>query len=189
MVYSWPLRRAAVNQLTLKKPLEMLLDELKSEQRLRRVLGPDSAVGARSGRDYRYRHLRAGGRGGPRSDRTGADAVVCRRRGDLRVRRALLCRVRVDGAGRRIGLHLRVRHARRALCVDHRLGPDPRIRGRVLHRRAWMVPLLSGFPRLLRRAAAACLHERALRLRSRRPACWWGRAPGSTSRRLSSRCS
>jgi len=29
-----------VNQLTLKKPLEMLLDELKSEQRLRRVLGP-----------------------------------------------------------------------------------------------------------------------------------------------------
>ena len=29
-----------MNQLTLKKPLEMLLDELKSEQRLRRVLGP-----------------------------------------------------------------------------------------------------------------------------------------------------
>ena len=40
MVYSWPLRGADVNQLTLKKPLEMLLDELKSEQRLRRVLGP-----------------------------------------------------------------------------------------------------------------------------------------------------
>ena len=29
-----------MNQLTLKKPLGMLLDELKSEQRLRRVLGP-----------------------------------------------------------------------------------------------------------------------------------------------------
>jgi APA family basic amino acid/polyamine antiporter len=29
-----------VNQLTLRKPLDMLLDELKSEQRLRRVLGP-----------------------------------------------------------------------------------------------------------------------------------------------------
>jgi APA family basic amino acid/polyamine antiporter len=40
MVYSCRNGGPQVNQLTLKKPLAMLLDELKGEQRLRRVLGP-----------------------------------------------------------------------------------------------------------------------------------------------------
>ena len=103
-----------MNQLTLKKPLEMLLDELKSEQRLRRVLGPIQlsalGVGAIIGTGIFVLV------GVAAHDRTGPALMlsfVAAGR-DLRVRRALLCRVRVDGAGGRLGLHLRVRHARRA---------------------------------------------------------------------------
>ena len=40
MVYCLAATGGAVNQLTLRKPLGMLLDELKGEHRLRRVLGP-----------------------------------------------------------------------------------------------------------------------------------------------------
>ena len=52
---------------------------------------------------------------------------------------AVLRRVRVDGARRRIGLHLRLRHARRVLRVGHRLGPDSRVRARRGHGRRGLV--------------------------------------------------
>ena len=45
----------------------------------------------------------------------------------LRLRRPLLRRVRLDDPDRRVRLHLRLRHARRARRLDHRLGPDPRV--------------------------------------------------------------
>ena len=53
----------------------------------------------------------------------------------------LLRGVRVDRADRRLGLHLRLRHAGRVRRLDHRLGPDPRVRARRGHRRGGLVGL------------------------------------------------
>ncbi len=58
------------------------------------------------------------------------DALVRPHRRRLRVHRALLRRVRLDGADLRLGLHLRLRDPGRARRLDHRLGPDHRVRGR-----------------------------------------------------------
>ena len=63
---------------------------------------------------------------------------------------ALLRRVRRHGAGRGQRLHLRLRDARRAVRVDHRLGPRARVRGRVEHGGARLVALLRVVPRHLR---------------------------------------
>ena len=60
--------------------------------------------------------------------------VVHLRRGHLRAGRAVLRRVRLDSAGRGQRLHLLLRHLRRVHRLDHRLGPDPGVRGR---RRPW----------------------------------------------------
>ena len=88
----------------------------------------DRADLARRRRHHRRRHLRhdrrnGGQRGGSRRPR-----LVPGRRVRLRSGRLLLRRVRLDGPRGRQRLHLRLRHARRADRVDHRLGPDPRIR-------------------------------------------------------------
>ena len=56
-------------------------------------------------------------------------SMVDRRRRQ-RARRPVLRGVRVDRADRRLGLHLRLRDARRIRRVDHRLGSDPRVRAR-----------------------------------------------------------
>ena len=61
----------------------------------------------------------------------GDHAVVSGCGPGVRVRGALLRGVRVDDPDRRQRLHLRLRDARRAGRVDDRLGPDPRIRGRL----------------------------------------------------------
>ena len=70
----------------------------------------------------------------------------------MRARRALLRRVRLDRAGRRIGLHVLLRDARRADRLDHRLGPDPRVRvgaatvasaGRATSRRCSTTPAIT----------------------------------------------
>ncbi len=63
---------------------------------------PGSAHRPRRRRHHRRRHLRADRRGGPRRGRPGADALLRRRRHRLHLRRALLRRVRLDGAGRRL---------------------------------------------------------------------------------------
>ena len=63
-------------------------------------------------------------------------------RAGLRLRGAVLRRVRLDDSGRRQRLHLRLRDARRAVRLDHRLGPHPRIRGRVDDRRHRLERLL-----------------------------------------------
>ena len=62
--------------------------------------------------------------------RPGAHPLLRRHRRGLRIRGALLRRVRGDGADLRQRLHLFLRDARRARRVDHRLGPDHRVRGR-----------------------------------------------------------
>ena len=62
--------------------------------------------------------------------RPGARALLRHRRHRLRLRGALLRRVRLHDPGGRQRLHLRLRHAGRVRRLDHRLGPDPRIRAR-----------------------------------------------------------
>ena len=63
-------------------------------------------------------------RGGPR-----ARPFARPGRHHLRAYRALLCGARKHDPHRRLGLHLHLRHHGRAHRVDHRLGPDPRVRG------------------------------------------------------------
>ena len=68
----------------------------------------------------------------------------------LRLRRAVLRRVRGDDSDRRQRLHLRLRHARRDLRLDDRLGPDSRVRRRVDDRGGRLERLLPAHPRRLR---------------------------------------
>ena len=65
----------------------------------------------------------------PSRRRPGHRPLLPAHRGRLRLRGALLRRVRRHGADLRLGLHLRLRLARRAGRLDHRLGPDRRVRG------------------------------------------------------------
>ena len=117
----------------------------------------------------------------------GADALVRGRRARLRLRRAVLRRVRLHGARGRLGLHLRLRHAGRAVRLDHRLGPDPRVRGRLGHRGPRLVALLPGLHRHLRPASCPqALADRALRLRPGDRAASSPPAPSSTCRPSSS---
>ncbi len=80
---------------------------------------------------HRRGNLRVDGRGGSPHRGTGADALVRLRRRHLHLCGSVLCRVRVDGSGCGLGLHLCIRDAGRTLRLDHRLGLDPRIRGGV----------------------------------------------------------
>ena len=91
----------------------------------------DRPDAARHRRHHRHRHLRADRDRGRQPGRPGHRALLRRRRTRLRLRGAVLRRVRVDDSDRRQRLHLRLRHARRDLRLDDRLGPDPRVRRRV----------------------------------------------------------
>ena len=75
----------------------------------------------------------------------------------------MLRRVRVDGAGRRVGVHVLLRNARRDGRLDHRLGPDPGADARCLGRRAGLEHLPGDLPRRDRHHLA--LLRRAGRLR------------------------
>ncbi len=132
-----------MNQLFARKPLEALLEEMEGEHRLRRDPRPGPAHQPRGRRDHRRRHLRRHRRRRAQRRRPGADALVRGRRHHLHLRRALLRRVRVDGAGRRLRVHLRLRDARRAVRLDHRLGPRARVRGRQRHGRDRLVAATS----------------------------------------------
>ena len=92
---------------------------------LRRHLGPwaDRARHRRGDRRRHFRHHRPGRRQ-PR--RPGDHAVLRAGRHLLRLLRAGLCRIRLDGAGLRQRLHLR--HLRRALGLVHRLDAGARVR-------------------------------------------------------------
>ena len=105
---------------------------------------------ARRRRHHRRRHLRADRPGGARLRRSGPDAVVRHRRPRLRLRRAVLRRIRLDDSGGRQRLHVRLRHAGRAAGLDHRLGPDPRVRHGVEHRRLRLVEVLPALHRAVR---------------------------------------
>ena len=94
---------------------------------LQRAVGAARPDRARPRRDHRHRHLRHHRRG-DRRRRPGDHPVVRPRRRHLRVLRALLRRAGVDDPGLRQRLHVLLRDDGRARRVDHRLGPDPRVR-------------------------------------------------------------
>ena len=133
-------------QMFARKPLALLLEEMKGEDRLRRVLGPvglsSLGIGAIIGTGI---FVLTGG-GGPRQGRARLDALIRRRGHRLHLRGALLRRVRLDGPRRRVGLYVCLCDPRRAVRLDHRLGPHPGIHGRLGHGRARLVPLLSRLP-------------------------------------------
>ena len=110
----------------------------------------------------------------------GHRAVVRARRPRLRLRGALLRRVRGDDSDLRQRLYLRLRHARRDLRVDDRLGPDPRIRRRLDDGRGRLERLL---PADSRRASASTCRSGC----RRRPTAGAGRAHQPARR--SSSCS
>ncbi len=68
----------------------------------------------------------------------------------LRVRGALLRRVRRHGSGGRLGVHVRVCVDRRVRGLDHRLGPDHRVRRRQHRGRHRLVRVLPRTRRPLR---------------------------------------
>ena len=84
----------------------------------------------RGRRHHRRRHLRPHRHRRRHQLRARDRALLRHRRRRVRARRALLRRVRLDGAGRRQRLHVQLRHLRRAGRLDHRLGPGARVHHR-----------------------------------------------------------
>ena len=93
---------------------------------------------------HRRRNFRCDRPSGQRQGRRCDHAIICHRWLRMRFCRALLRGIRRHGAGRRLGLHLRLRHSRRAVGLDHRLGSAFRIRRGRSERRARLVPLFYG---------------------------------------------
>ena len=153
------------NPLFARKPVELILAEMEGEQRLRRVLGPSAltslGIGAIIGTGIFVLT------GVAAHDKTGPALMLSFVVAGLACIFAALCYAEfaVDGAGRRLGLHLCLCDAGRAVRLDHRLGPDPGIRGRLGHRGARLVPLLSELHRPIRHAPARGARQSALRLR------------------------
>ena len=139
--------RPMANPLFARKPLAMLLEELEGKDRLKRVLGPvgltSMGIGAVIGAGIFVSTGQAAHQtAGPSLMLSYAVSGI-----GLHLRRALLRRVRVDGPGRRVGLHLRLCHPRRAVRLDHRLGPPAGVCRRRGRRGQQLVVLLPGSDR------------------------------------------
>ena len=146
------------------KPLDRLVGDIEhAGPRLKRTLGPVQLTSLGHRRHHRRRHLLDGrnARRPAAADHLGAGPALVLSfvaHGDgVRVRGALLRRVRGDGAGRRFGVHLRLCDARRARGLDHRLGPDHRVRRRQRGGGDLVVGLLSGIAARIRRRWPAWL--------------------------------
>ena len=133
-----------MNQLFSRKPIADLIPE-GGERGLKRVMGAGDlimlAIGAVIGAGiFSSIGTAAAGEVLPSGEvvRYGAGPALVVSfillGGRLRARGALLCRAGVDDSAGRQRLRLLVRDAGRAGRLDHRLGPDPRVRGRQ-HRR------------------------------------------------------
>ena len=101
--------------------------------------GQPHAAGHR--RHHRRRDLRADRSGRGQLRRAGHRLLVHPGRRRLRIRRTVLRRVRGDDPDLRVGVHLRLRHARGIRRLDHRLGPHPGIPLRGQHGRGGLVGL------------------------------------------------
>ena len=95
---------------------------MAGENRLRRVLGPVQLTSLGVGAIIGAGIFVATGAAAHNVAGPALMLSYVARRHDLHLRRAVLRGVRVDGAGRRVGLHLRLRDPRRAVRLDHRLG-------------------------------------------------------------------
>ena len=160
------------------KPVDRLVEDTAREGARaaprRRRARPDRA---RPRRDHRHRHLRDHRRGDHDLGAVDHPRLHDRRR-DLRVLRA-----RVRGAGLLdpgLGqrLHVLLRDARRARGVDHRLGPDPRVRRLDRGRRGRLGPVLQRAARLAVRPLAARVDRQPARRGRHRSTC---RPPSSCS--------
>ena len=131
------------------KPLDRLIDEsTHGAQRLARTLGPmqltSLGIGAIIGAGL-FSTVGTAAAGGADHVGAGPALVMSFVLTAIACGFAALCYAEfaVDGAGLGLGLHLRLRDARRARRVDHRLGPDHRVRHRQRRRRHLVVRLLS----------------------------------------------
>ena len=115
---------------------------MAGEHRLRRVLGPVTLTALGIGAVIGAGIFVATGAAANNDGRPGPDGLLHGRRHHLHLRRAVLRRVRLDGAGGRQRLHLRLHDDGRAVRLDHRLGPGARIRRRRGHGRQRLVGLL-----------------------------------------------
>ena len=117
-----------------RKPLDSLIAEGGDELHgLKKSLTTVDLIGAGHRRHHRGGNLRHAGRchvgkQRPAARRSGSHRIDRAHRRRLRVLRPLLCGVRQPGAGCRFRLHLQLRDAGRAGSMDHRMGPDPRVR-------------------------------------------------------------
>ena len=118
------------NHYFARKPFELLMEEMKGENRLRRVLGPvgltSLGVGAIIGTGIFVLT------GVAAADKAGPAMMLSLVAAGITCIFAALCYAEfaamVPVAG--IGLYLCLRHARRTFRLDHRLGSRPRIRRR-----------------------------------------------------------
>ena len=119
-----------MSSLFAKKPLSLLLEEMAGENRLRRVLGPvqltSLGVGAIIGAGIFV------ATGSAAHNVAGPSLMLSYVVAGVTCIFAALCYAEFASMvpGGRLGVHLRVRDARRAVRVDHRLGSRPRVRGR-----------------------------------------------------------
>ena len=151
-----------LRSLTATKSIEQLHAESAStgHHALKRVLGPLQLVMLGIGDIIGAGIFVLAGLAAAQ-DAGGDSAVVRARRDRLQFRGALLCRVRRHAAGVGLGVHLRLRDARRAGRVDHRLRADARVRGRPVRRGGRLVRLRDQPAARLRRDRAAGVHRAA----------------------------
>ncbi len=90
-------------------------------------------------------------------------ALVRHRGFGVSLRGAVLRGVRVDDPDRRQRVHICLRYARRAGCLDHRLGSDPRVSLRRGDRRGGVVRAFRRFPERPGHQSAARVHGGAAR--------------------------
>ena len=151
------------NPLFAKKSMDMLLAEAKEtgEHSLKRTLGPFQLTALGVGRGHRRWHFRVVRVGG--SLRWAwLDAFLRTLWIGLRVCRALLRGVRGHDSAGGQRLYLRVRHARRVVRVDYRLGPDAGIRHGRQHGIFWLVEPLHRVAEYLSHQDAAVAGLRSL---------------------------
>ena len=131
---------------------------------------------ARPRRDHRHRHLRDHRRGD--HDLRAVDRPLLRPRGrHVRLLRPRLRGARLGDPGLGQRVHVLLRDARRARGVDHRLGPDPRVRRLDRRRRRRLGRLPQRAARHPVRLRAAGLDRQPARRRRRQ-----GQHPGGVPR-------
>ncbi len=154
------------NQFFLTKSHAVLLEELRGENRLRRVLGPvqlsSLGVGAIIGTGIFVLT------GVAAHDLTGPALMLSFVVSGITCVFAALCYAEFASMVPVAGSAYTYAYATlgELIRMDYRMGSDSRIRGGLGHRRARLVALLPGFSFLLPHCIAAPLHERAFRLRS-----------------------